>query len=872
MHTQLFRVLLLTLLFTAFLNGCSREDTSQQAQDYISRAETYRDQGQYRAAMIEATNAMNSAPGDVRYALVMAEMYNTLGAARRASNLLEEFLESEPNEVALPLAEAYLMQGKFLSAEEALESYAPQTDDQTRLKAIYQADATRIRGELEQSEAAYEQLLEQYPGDLEIQLRLAENHIFRGQADQAEEILTRLREEHPEESEVHHFSAIVALQSNELEQAESYLTDALINAPEADMMLPDRASILELLSETLTALGRTTEALVYTKVLAEESPDTFEAQEQLKDAVAAAEQGNLEEAERLLQGLLDENPESQSAALMLGMVNLRQGDLAEAEPLLTGSVDVETANAEVIQAMAMAQARTGNVEQALASLERSLEARPNEPVLLSIYGMLALSTPEHQEKGYMSLQKALAQDPHRGGLRLALARHHFQKDETEQGMAQLRSAFSYQPADWAVTNVYMNQLFSQDELREISEALEVLREAAPRARETALFEGQYQFRNDNQSQGVRQLRELTRREPDYARAHGVLAQMLYEQGDTAQALESLERVIALEPNNDQALRAGVEIITMSELEMEPQEWLAQVGERQSAARPNTTALRAMMQRDQNQFEQATKLLRDFDGEANDYLRQTESLVFRDYSRELAGDGEYDKARELLMEALERFPNSKTLNMDLVRLDVAQERFKEAKVLLEDLSQRYPGDAEIAVLRARTTLAEQGPAQAYNELRQIWNEQPDGRMAGLLLDLARQQDPEAVPEILQAWEEAEPDNRGRLLYMAEQYQREGDEIAAITTYEQILERNPEDPVVLNNLAWLLKDRELPRAAAMAEQAANLRPNSPAILDTYGWLLHLQGDREGALTQLERAAELAPNVEDIQRNLQTVRNTD
>ncbi|WP_027328162.1 tetratricopeptide repeat protein [Marinimicrobium agarilyticum] len=870
MQTQLPRLILTLLIVTTALVGCSREDSTQQAQDYLNRAEAYRDQGQYRAAMIEITNAMNSAPNEVRYPIALAEVYNALGAGRRASELLEEYIDEHPGAVALPLAEAYLMQGKFLSAQETLQNFTPSSADESRELALYQADIQRIQGNLEASEQAYQALLEEYPEDMEIKLRLVENHIFRGQSEAAQEILTRLRQQHPEEPEPLHLSAIVALQTNDLARAERLLTDALIYMPDADIMLPDRAAVLQLLAETLTAQGRTAEALVYQKALAEESPESVAAQQRLQEAVVAAEAGDYDKAETILKELLEENPDSQSAALMLGMVSLSQGDFDSAEPLLSRSVDVETANTDVIRATVMAQAETGNAEQALQTLQRSLKARPDNAVLLSLYGVLALNTPELQQEGYLSIQKALAQDPHRGGLRLALARYHFQRGEVEQGMAQLRTAFNYQPADWAVTNVYMNQLLARGQLDEVAEAVAKLKEAAPKAPETALFEAQYRFRDGNQQNAIRQMETLLATEPDYARGHGVLAQMYHENGQSAKALASVERVVELEPQNDQALRAGVEIISSGNLSRSPQDWLASVASATPAARPNATALRAMLYRDAGNLEQASELMSGYRGEETDYTRQVTSLVYRDRARQLAGAGEFDRARELLGGALEDFPTSLTLNLDLVRLDLAQGRLEQARVLLDDLQERHPGNAEVAVMSARVTQAEEGAAAAYRELRAAWNEQPDSEMAGLLLALAREQAPQAVPEILQQWERAAPENRGRLLFMAEEYQRQGDEAAAITAYERLLANNPNDAIALNNLAWMLKERDLDRALTLAEKAAELQPNSAPILDTYGWLLHLNGDRSAALRQLERAVELAPNVPDIQDNLNTVRN--
>lgn len=868
-RNPLFRYACVTLMALLALSGCSKEDTEEQAQDYLARSEAYAKQGQYRAAMIEVSNAIKTAPGNISYQVAMAQIYNTLGAGRRASGLLEDHSEEHLQEVALPLAQAYLMQGKFHSARELLTRFEAATPEEARRKQLYLADAARIEGELEKARDLYLDLLEEYPADTEIQRHLAETYIFLNQPEQAQELVNEALEQAPQDPDLLHLDAILAFRANDMERAEQRLTSALMELPETDIMLPERSAVLKLLSETLTSLGRSTEALVYQRVLAEGSSESMDAQQRLSEATSAAEEGEFEKAESILQELLEENPDSQSASVMLGMVNLRQGDLASAEPLLSGNVDVETANPDLIRATVLAQAEAGKVEQALNTLEQALEVRPNEPVLLSIYGLLALETPEHQEDGYLALQKALAQDPHRGRLRLALARHHFQQGEREQGMAQLRSAFNYQPADWPVTNVYMNQLFADGDLEELAEAVAELKATAPKAPETELFEAQYQFRNDQQSAAIEKMRRLTQSNPGFARGHGVLAQMLVETNRPKEALKALEQVIALEPDNDSAYKAGVQIAATNDVGVKPTEWLGSLASSYPETTPNATGLQAMVLREQGNLDAAAELLENYSGEQTNYIRQTKGLVYRDQALASLQRGDTKTARNQLMQALELFPNSKSLNLDLVRLELAANNYQQAKVLVEDLRNRYPDDPELTLAQAQVAGAEKGPASAYQTLRAAWNEQPKPELANALISLAREEDPQAVPQLLEEWKAIAPNSRERLLLVAEHHQRDGNMLEARNLYETLLTQNENDPIALNNLAWLLKDSDLDRATELANKAVEQQPNSPAILDTYGWLLHLQGNSQEAVAYLERAHELAPDAEEIEQNLNTVK---
>ena len=104
--------------------------------------------------------------------------------------------------------------------------------------------------------------------------------------------------------------------------------------------------------------------------------------------------------------------------------------------------------------------------------------------------------------------------------------------------------------------------------------------------------------------------------------------------------------------------------------------------------------------------------------------------------------------------------------------------------------------------------------------------------------------------------------------AEYQMANGSETDAIASYEAALGRQPDNAIALNNLAWLLRERDQQRAITLAEQARDLAPESPAILDTYGWILHLAGRNEEAKPVLEQALALAPDSEEIKQHLETV----
>lgn len=115
---------------------------------------------------------------------------------------------------------------------------------------------------------------------------------------------------------------------------------------------------------------------------------------------------------------------------------------------------------------------------------------------------------------------------------------------------------------------------------------------------------------------------------------------------------------------------------------------------------------------------------------------------------------------------------------------------------------------------------------------------------------------------QALEEAtasDPAFRQAQVALAEQYQRSGEPLRAAERYRIVLNQNPKDVVVLNNLAYVLGvDLKQPGEAFLyAERAFTLAPTSAEVLDTYGWIQFLLGRPREAMEVLARAVRLAPD---------------
>ena len=90
-------------------------------------------------------------------------------------------------------------------------------------------------------------------------------------------------------------------------------------------------------------------------------------------------------------------------------------------------------------------------------------------------------------------------------------------------------------------------------------------------------------------------------------------------------------------------------------------------------------------------------------------------------------------------------------------------------------------------------------------------------------------------------------------------------AAIARLESVQKTAPDNPMVLNNLAWAYQQVKDPRALATAEQAFKVAGDNPGVMDTLGWMLVEQGNVARGLPLLQKASTQAPNAMEIRYHL-------
>lgn len=155
-----------------------------------------------------------------------------------------------------------------------------------------------------------------------------------------------------------------------------------------------------------------------------------------------------------------------------------------------------------------------------------------------------------------------------------------------------------------------------------------------------------------------------------------------------------------------------------------------------------------------------------------------------------------------------------------------------------------------------------PEETISALLKLEEEYPDNReVLNSIAEFYRMNErfAEAIPAYSKVIDNIQEENvRDWIIYYTRRivFDQEKRWAEAEKDFKKALEIRPEQPMVLNYLAYSWVDRGLNfiEAKKMLIRAVELRPNDGYIVDSLGWALYKMGDYEEAVPILERAAQL------------------
>jgi putative PEP-CTERM system TPR-repeat lipoprotein len=436
--------------------------------------------------------------------------------------------------------------------------------------------------------------------------------------------------------------------------------------------------------------------------------------------------------------------------------------------------------------------------------------------------------------------------------------------------------------------VEADTLMKAGKLSEAIERLERIRASKPRDLQTLNLLGVANIQAGNREAAKTIFEEAITIDPSYDIAAVNLVSIYAQLGEFARAEKLLAPVLEREPLNAQILGMSVALdVNMQKVERARQKISAAI-----ERAPDDTELlliSARFERDTGNLETSlnsydtliqkpnprAEWIREYcmaqlaAGRFGSAMNTADKLVKRpnplamDYlllARAARQMRDGTKARQALARALEIAPDDPSARLENIRAMVDAREVQPARAAMVALKRLIaPHELpDVLFVDSMISVLENDPESAMKSAERAFDLQPTGNRA---IDLARvyatSGEQDKAVNALQKWVLSNPRDTAAMFVLADAQDKMGHEGEAIETYENLLKLVPDEPLALNNLAWLLREKDATRALTLAAQAHRAAPDTTAIMDTYGVLLLDKGDARKSVEILRGAAEQAPH---------------
>ena len=350
------------------------------------------------------------------------------------------------------------------------------------------------------------------------------------------------------------------------------------------------------------------------------------------------------------------------------------------------------------------------------------------------------------------------------------------------------------------------------------------------------------------------LSELSRAEALAATTPAVLALVALKdrKGDAAGATMVLNDALATQPDEpelrwqlaEHQLRAG---------ERESARNNAEQAFKQTAASPLSQLRWGTFQLRLGAAEEAFKTLSGAHAAAPNDARITYFLAESERATQ-----RYKPAREHYEAALKTHPGVLPMWWSLFATELADRQYAAAGRVVERMRQQFPKLVDADSAAGELATAQDQRAAATTAFRTVFKAEPSTRALLRLVTAQRaEKDADGARNTLSEWLGRYPDDVMARLTLGALALDTKDWAAAQAAFEKVLEKVPDQPLALNNLAWLYDRQNDPRALPLAERAHQKMAGDPNSADTLGWILVRKQRVQQGLALLEGAHKARPD---------------
>lgn len=873
-------VVLTTLMLGAGLSACSKTETSASL---MAEAQQYEQKGDLKAALIQLKNAASQSPSDAEVRFRLAELYVRTGDPVSAEKEIRKAVSlGLDNARAMPvLAQSLLAQGK---PQLALDESAPLAAKGSAELLAARGDAYLALNDRVKAKEAYQQAVAAKPGYPVALIGLARVAGQENDFDTASRYAEQAIAANPGNADVLYFKGALLRSQNKTAEANAALTEAIKARPDFVAALLERASI---------ATGA----------------KQFDAAKADIDAAKKAAPGNL--APHYAQAVLDFNradyaaandsllkvlraaPEHMPAILLAGAVDLQMGNLQQAEQHLKKYLDQNPNNENARKLLAQAMLKSSRPADATAVLAPALKDSSRDPQLLALAGDSSLRERDFN-KASQYFEKASALAPNTAMVHTSLGLAKMGQGDQDAAIAELERGVALDPQSEAAG---MALVRSELSLKRYDKALAAVKKMVAAQPKNALMHnlegGVYMAKNDRVAARA-SFEKAASLQPELFAPVSNLAQLDVQENKPDAAKQRLLAFLDKNKKNSDAMTMLANVAMLQKHPEEATTWLEKANAENPDAVAPATQL-AMHYLRTNQKAKALTLVRKLQiaNPANpallDLLGQTQLAnndnagALETYSKLVnvvpksaaaqfrlasvhARLNNETAAAEDLKKALALDPNFMQAKLAQIEMAVAKGKFDQALPLARNLQKTdpisvagYAIEGDILDRQGKPELAMRSYERAFAIAK---TPQLLVKMVTMMKAAGKTKE---ADERLASWQKDHPADPVVGMYLAETLLKKKQYKMATDQFEALLKLSPDNPLILNNLAWGYQEQKDPRAVAIAERALKAAPESPAVMDTLGWILVQQGNVARGLPLLQKAVALSPAAPDLRYHL-------
>lgn len=839
---------------------------------YLEKAKQYFQAGQLREASIELKNALRSSPDNAQARMMLGKialMGNDLRGAEKEIRRAAEIAPSDEADVLL--GEIHLQEGNAKLALEAV-SRSSQTGQMQVEKLVIAGAALMTLERYKDAELRFREVLEIDNTRVEGHFGLARVFAATKDYSAANRTIDAILADKPDYSPAWLLRGELSMASGGHNAAFQAFTKAVELNPYDINPLISRA-------RAHLAAGDIAGAKVDANALermAGDAPITH----YINAAIAFAE-GDSDGANRSftqLQRAFDEFP---PAVLLGALIKNQRGELSQANSLLQRYIQMEPGNLDALRALAGIRLKMGQPSSAADILEDVISRTPADVTSLRQLASAYLALDRVDAAGRIYEQMVAAGG---GGSDVAFA-------ETALGMLDptlTASGSELSDPRMRIAVLKASDAIMSGNLDQAQTVIDRIESSAPdTASVLALKGGLAGARGDkpaarkhldaalarnpeliaalqasealdrqagDETASADRLRRLLQQKPASEMLTLRLARTLSTTGKQSEALDMLRQQARVLPNSEIIQRALISGLLVTNADAEAAQVAAKMARIPNVSTP-TMVFAATALMDAGAADQAVPVAEALTRALPDSPRAVTL-----YAEALADSGRLDDAYAVLTQGAKRWPNDTGIAGTHVNLAVAAKDAEQARAAADRFAQNDPAGG--SRMRARALGALGQPAMAVEVLEAAFARTPDGRLATELFTSRRRAGrDEAAFAGLNEWLGRKPDDRSALMTLATGYMESGQNQRAEGVYARFLELEPQNPVALNNYAWLRHKAGWGDALDYAERAYTAAPGSPEIADTYGWMLVQYGRLQQGLALLEQAAKASPDNPEI-----------